>query len=40
MAAPGATREGVLAALKAAARDLGEPGFDETFGQGLIQAPE
>ncbi len=40
MAEPGATREGVLAALAAAAIDLGEPGVDETFGHGLIQAPE
>jgi hypothetical protein len=40
MAAPGATRAGVLAEGKAAAVDLGEPGFDETFGHGLIQAPD
>ena len=40
MAAPGATREGVLAGLKAAAVDLGTPGFDETFGHGLIRVPE
>lgn len=40
MAAGGATREAVLAELEAAAVDLGEPGFDETFGHGLIQAPE
>lgn len=30
----------VLSALEAAARDLGEAGFDETFGHGLILAPE
>lgn len=40
MAAPGATRERVLADLSAAAVDLGEFGFDETFGRGLIQAPK
>jgi subtilisin family serine protease len=38
MAAPGATRERVLADLEAAAVDLGEPGVDETFGHGLIKA--
>ena len=40
MAAPGATRDGVLAKLEAAAIDLGEPGFDDTFGHGLIKALE
>jgi hypothetical protein len=40
MAAPGATREQALAAMKAAALDLGAPGFDETFGHGSITAPE
>ena len=38
MDAPGATREGVLAELGAAAVDLGEPGVDETFGHGLLGA--
>jgi hypothetical protein len=40
MSARGATREGVLAALEASAVDLGEPGFDETFGHGLITAQD
>jgi subtilisin family serine protease len=38
MTAPGATRERVLAEMEAAAVDLGEPGFDETFGHGLMRA--
>jgi hypothetical protein len=36
LSATGATPEGVLSALARSALDLGEPGFDETFGHGLI----
>lgn len=35
---PALTREEVAAALTGAARDLGEAGYDEVYGHGLVQA--
>ena len=38
-AEPGLDRAGLVSRLTGGARDLGEAGFDEVYGHGLVQAP-
>jgi hypothetical protein len=38
LAVPGSSPASVLRAAEASAVDLGEPGFDETYGHGKISA--